>query len=821
MSSKKNLLAKLKKDIAKTKKTTPTTEESIRESNETHPELFGKVFLTENIEDLRNIIQTHVNFYPKDSIFLSLLDLPFSDIMQVFTKLKSMESFHPSVIKDIIKEYKPSTINEQDEDMELFNTLKNTNTFSIDMLIHLDEKVFDALLGVPFISQKYEAPYCKRLVDYLLENPPTNLKKQVDVFIYNNRYYEISELLQDPSVSSNEKQDFVVEYIKNQYENIKAKQFYIQLIEIVENKVSPFKQKLDGLLYRYIADKKFIPEVRKTLTIALDIMIHKNTTDKYLSKFFLTKAGLEKYKTNILPLFTNEKRYLKSIVRNEFQHSFLFENSEKIDWKTFLSILQNSGTSLETIESKLIKSIDHNRDFFVEKIQRLLESPETNLKNIRPVIHQFIQTFSKPNERKTLSRLLTSSKQQLVNFFNHLSLTNYIELCQDIQEFSPPNKQKEDPSFITKNTPMNLKTFEMDYRIFLEQHRLEIQDFESILIQFIGGKKEQFQNYTDRVLDDTYVFPNKTFFKDCVEMTYQQEKNILSINNIQVKVYYLMSKTKILQTDKIHESHLQFVKNQVSMTTASSPLEFFKSFIKTPILNHSSNFMKTLRSTQIKRFEEHDLTFASEIEESIYKHSSNLQTYVQSISRILLVADPIHSRFFSQSKYFKTILKDGFINIENIGEFLQLPLEKSFTLLFPEYFQNSNIQNILLQKAQFKLEEIFNFIVLRAFVMENPMARIPILPTSTEIFDKKLYALQFITDDTIMYGNEDDAFHLQPINESYLYDEIDRYFNETSKPYQYTEETNIVKEISSSTSVLVSDPLESFLDVAMDSIDSL
>jgi hypothetical protein len=806
MSSKKNLLAKLKKDIAKTKKTTPTTEESIRESNETHPELFGKVFLTENIEDLRNIIQTHVNFYPKDSIFLSLLDLPFSDIMQVFTKLKSMESFHPSVIKDIIKEYKPSTINEQDEDMELFNTLKNTNTFSIDMLIHLDEKVFDALLGVPFISQKYEAPYCKRLVDYLLENPPTNLKKQVDVFIYNNRYYEISELLQDPSVSSNEKQDFVVEYIKNQYENIKAKQFYIQLIEIVENKVSPFKQKLDGLLYRYIADKKFIPEVRKTLTIALDIMIHKNTTDKYLSKFFLTKAGLEKYKTNILPLFTNEKRYLKSIVRNEFQHSFLFENSEKIDWKTFLSILQNSGTSLETIESKLIKSIDHNRDFFVEKIQRLLESPETNLKNIRPVIHQFIQTFSKPNERKTLSRLLTSSKQQLVNFFNHLSLTNYIELCQDIQEFSPPNKQKEDPSFITKNTPMNLKTFEMDYRIFLEQHRLEIQDFESILIQFIGGKKEQFQNYTDRVLDDTYVFPNKTFFKDCVEMTYQQENNILSIHNIQVKVYYyLVSKTKILQTDKMHESHLQFVKNQVSLKIASSPLEFFKSFIKIPILNHSSNFMKTLRTTQIKRFQEHDLTFADEIEESIYKHSFNLQTYVQSIARILLVIDPLHSSFFSQSKYFKIILKDGFINIDNIGEFLQLPLEKSFSILFPEYFKNPDIQDIILQKAQLKIEEIFQFIVLRAFVMENPMARIPIIPTSTEVFDKKLYTVQFITEK-------------QPIYES---DETRPYLNETPKPYQYTEEINIVNDITISNKVFVSDPLESFLDVAMEAIDSL
>lgn len=806
MSSKKNLLAKLKKDIAKTKKTTPTTEESIRESNETHPELFGKVFLTENIEDLRNIIQTHVNFYPKDSIFLSLLDLPFSDIMQVFTKLKSMESFHPSVIKDIIKEYKPSTINEQDEDMELFNTLKNTNTFSIDMLIHLDEKVFDALLGVPFISQKYEAPYCKRLVDYLLENPPTNLKKQVDVFIYNNRYYEISELLQDPSVSSNEKQDFVVEYIKNQYENIKAKQFYIQLIEIVENKVSPFKQKLDGLLYRYIADKKFIPEVRKTLTIALDIMIHKNTTDKYLSKFFLTKAGLEKYKTSILPLLTNEKRYLKSIVRNEFQHSFLFENSEKIDWKTFLSILQNSGTSLETIESKLIKSIDHNRDFFVEKIQRLLESPETNLKNIRPVIHQFIQTFSKPNERKTLSRLLTSSKQQLVNFFNHLSLTNYIELCQDIQEFSPRNKQKEDPSFITKNTPMNLKTFEMDYRIFLEQHRLEIQDFESILIQFIGGKKEQFQNYTDRVLDDTYVFPNKTFFKDCVEMTYQQENNILSIHNIQVKVYYyLVSKTKILQTDEMHESHLQFVKNQVSLKIASSPLEFFKSFIKIPILNHSSNFMKTLRTTQIKRFQEHDLTFADEIEESIYKHSFNLQTYVQSIARILLVIDPLHSSFFSQSKYFKIILKDGFINIDNIGEFLQLPLEKSFSILFPEYFKNPDIQDIILQKAQLKIEEIFQFIVLRAFVMENPMARIPIIPTSTEVFDKKLYTVQFITEK-------------QPIYDS---DETRPYLNETPKPYQYTEEINIVNDITISNKVFVSDPLESFLDVAMEAIDSL
>lgn len=806
MSSKKNLLAKLKKDIAKTKKTTPTTEESIRESNETHTELFGKVFLTENIEDLRNIIQTHVNFYPKDSVFLSLLDLPFSDIMQVFTKLKSMESFHPSVIKDIIKEYKPSTINEQDEDMELFNTLKNTNTFSIDMLIHLDEKVFDALLGVPFISQKYEAQYCKRLVDYLLENPLTNLKKQVDVFIYNNRYYEISELLQDPSVSSNEKQDFVVEYIKNQYENIKAKQFYIQLIEIVENKVSPFKQKLDGLLYRFIADKKFIPEVRKTLTIALDIMIHKNTTDKYLSKFFLTKAGLEKYKTSILPLLTNEKRYLKSIVRNEFQHSFLFENSEKIDWKTFLSILQNSGTSLETIESKLIKSIDHNRDFFVEKIQRLLESPETNLKNIRPVIHQFIQTFSKPNERKTLSRLLTSSKQQLVNFFNHLSLTNYIELCQDIQEFSPPNKQKEDPSFITKNTPMNLKTFEMDYRIFLEQHRLEIQDFESILIQFIGGKKEQFQNYTDRTLDDTYVFPNKTFFKDCVEMTYQQENNILSINNVQVKVYYyLVSKTKILQTDKMHELHLQFVKNQVSLKIASSPLEFFKSFIKIPILNHSSNFMKALRTTQIKRFQEHDLTFADEIEESIYKHSFNLQTYVQSIARILLVIDSLHSSFFSQSKYFKIILKDGFINIDNIGEFLQLPLEKSFSILFPEYFKNPDIQDIILQKAQLKIEEIFQFIVLRAFVMENPMARIPIIPTSTEVFDKKLYTIQFITDN-------------QPIYES---DETRPYLNETPKPYQYTEEINIVNDITISNKVFVSDPLESFLDVAMEAIDSL
>lgn len=823
MSSKKLLLAKLKKDMASKKASVPKKSgpsESATDVVQIHKELVDRVLGADTTEAFKTIIQTHVNFYPGDKLLLKVIDLSQEERNQLFGEIKEAEEFD---LLQSIKKYTKSSVDEvSTEENTLLETIKKITDPTISTLIGLDDEVFDPLLTIEFYSDSNEMEYCKNLVNKLSGSSPiiTNeqLKKQVESYVYNHRYDEILGILQNENISDADKQVFVTEHIKNQYESTRSKQFFVTIWTLVEKKVYPFKKQLDSILYRFVQDKKFLPQIRKSLTMALDVLIHQNRTDKYLSKFFLTKNGLQKFKTMILPLLENEKqsaRYIRSIIRNEFEHSYLYQQAYKIAWKTYLSIFQTSinSSSLNGIEAQLISSLNHNRSVFVDKIVRLLQTTD-DLKTIRSVVFQFISTY-KPTERKELSKLLTLPRPALTKFFDETVVAEYLEQIKDVEIVSD-NKPKKKQTASVMNT---WNSMESENRIFLEKSRVEIMNFRCILIQPIHNS--DISKYVDREFEtnSSFMIPNEKFYHDCVYGSFSQSNTVFQLNGVEMSMYYyLLSKEIILQNESMFENHVKFVNNQTNVNRAATPLEYFRQFSKLPLLNHRSDVMTKLRNSTVIRLDELNIPKANELEQDLFSNSSSLQEYLKAVSRILLVTDKIVSSYFSQSKYFLEVLKSGYVNMSNLTGLLMSPLEHAFSILYPEYFINStNLQHILMNKAEVQLQRIYRSLIFRAFTIENPMSRLPILPTEIEITDKNILNINHVTDFSKVYISSENII---PINEAYNNPDIAMFFLKDPIQQTVTEIINVEGTTEDET-VTIFDPFHSFLQVALDHIEEL
>lgn len=819
-SSKKLLLAKLKKDMASKKASAPkkpvSSSTPVTELVQIHKELVDRVLGAETTEAFKTVIQTHVNFYPNDKLLLKVIHLSQEERHHLFLQIKENEEFD---LLESIKTFTKSSINEIVNDAEntLLETMKQTTDPTISILIGLDEYVFDPLLTLEFYSDSNETEYCKNLLHSLTTSVPTvtneHLRKLVESYMYNHRYDEILGILQNEHISDEEKQVFVTEHIKNQYESTRSKQFFVLIWTLVEKKVYPFKKQLDSLLYRFVQDKKFLPQIRKSLTMALDVLIHQNRSDKYLSKFFLTKHGLQKFKTMVLPKLDSEKqsiRYIRSIIRNEFEHSYLYQQAPKISWKTYLSIFQTS--SFNSIESQLLSTLRHNRSMYVEKIVRLLQTTD-DLKTIRAVIFQFISTY-KPSERKQLSKLLTLPRQALTTFFQETLVSEYLERLKDVQMISDKKSQK------SKSSPVKTWTsMESEYRVFLEKSRLEIPNFHCILIQSIHHS--DITKYVDREFEtnSSLMIPNDKFYHDCVHGACSQNNKVFQLNGIDMSVYYyLLSKEIVIQNENMFENHVKFITNQMNVNRATTPIEYFRQFSKLPLLNHRSDVMTKLRNNTVIRFDEMSIPNPRALEQQLFSNSSSLQDYLKTISRIILVTDKIVSPFFSKSNYFLQVLKSGYINMSNITGMLMSPLEHAFCLLYPEYFINPTLQPILLQKADVQIDRIYRSLIFRAFTIENPMSRLPIVPTEIEITDKRLWDLKYVTDVSTLYISSDN--HI-PIREAYHNPDISSFFLKDPVPQYVEEMTDNEENTVEDLPVNVLDPFHSFLQVALDYIEEL
>lgn len=826
-SSKKVLLAKLKKDMASKKAAAskkPTSPIVIEDAADIHRDLVDRVLGAGTEEEFRTILQTHVNFFPNDRVLLKVMTLTREDRVSLFTQVKESSGVLLDAVRAFIASLPLSSTDPlSPPENTLLQELKNISNPSVSTLIALDDEVFDPVLTLEFYSDSSETEYCTAMVNALLSDlsilNSTNreIKMYVYRYLYNHRYDEILGLLQNPNISDADKQVFVTEHIKNQYESTRSKQFFVLIWALVEKRTYPFRKQLDNLLFRFIQDKKFLPQIRKSLTLALDILIHNDRTDKYLSKFFLTKAGLQKFKTMTLPMLSNHKqsaRYIRSIIRNDFEHSYLYQHAHQITWKTYLSIFQDSvgSSSLVSIETRLISSLNHSRSIYADKIMRLLQSSTEEMKSIRSVVFQFISTF-KPSERKELGKLLTLPRPGLVKFFENTLAVDYMKQIQDVEIVA-----KETPKKKTVKTVQSWGSMESEYRIFLEKSRVEIMNFRCILLRPV----HDISDYSDRAFDadSSYILPNEKFYHDCVYGSSKQNKTIFQLNGVDMQVYYyLVSKEIVLQDEAMFEKHAEFVTNQVKVNDSKTPFEYFREFSKLPLLNHNSEVMTKLRQSIVSRLDE--LQVVHGIEEQVFFSSSSLQEYLQTISRILLVTDTIASPFFSKSKYFVHLLKTGYVNRATLPELLMSGMENAFCVLYPEYFMNGlDVQPILLNKARVQVQRIFFSLLLRAFTIENPMSRLPILPTEMDILDKSLLDIKPVTDFSKVYISYDQSVDLA---EAHLLTDVSTFFHKD--PVLVESDDLEIDAVEDRTVIgaepVAFDPFHSFLQVALDHVDEL
>lgn len=842
-SSKKNLLAKLKKDMSSSKKTSkskmppPTIigDDSLSIEH-VHLQLVQRILdLYQDDEAYKTVIQEHINFYPQDKILSKILDLSKDLRYTLFIQIKNSSPIH---LSDSIQSFLENTSTKSSSEyveLPIFNQLQllydSTDSITVHQLILLENDIFDSLLLCEFYSNETENIYCRDLIADLLTHKKSNissLTKIVEQFNYIHRNDQLFQILENDSISHDEKQDFVREYIQNQYELTRSKQFFILIWTLIENKTYPFKKQLDALLFRFVPDKKFLPQIRKHLTLALDVLIHKNKTDKYLSKFFLTKQGLYKFKDRILPQLEDSKksiRYIRSLIRQEFEQPYLYRHASKIHWKTYLDIIKNkNASSLLTIESELFNIIQNNRSEYTKKILKELDNEKSELKIIRNLIQQFISTF-KPNERKVLGKLLLVPKSEIKKFFTESALDDYMNVIKTID----PPIDENPKDMIVKTDKKTIKThvdwtqIRNDYQMYLEKNRLEIINFSFVLIEIIDDAARE---YIFETYDASKFIPNENFYRHCVQRTCTQKNTIFEIDGVKMKVYYYLStKEIVVQDENLYASHIQFVSNQCQLWEASTPAEYILYFVKLPILNHKSETINKLRQHIYNQILQFNLPLAQEIENNIYYQSSTLQDYLKSISRLFLIIDNINSTFFSQSSYFKTIVRNGYLNIANIFNLLNGSLEFSMHFLFPEYFTApSTIQPLLLQKARIVSQKIYKSFILRAFVIDNPMSRLPIFPTEIDILPVELNKLVFLTNTDILYGFENESFNNVDIKNGFKFAEISAYLNETASPVDdaIIDSTTTTSSPSISTEKdSISDPLSSFYDIALKYLDEL
>jgi hypothetical protein len=851
-TAKKTLLAKLKKDMLVSKKKTSgiaknqAGDESLSLAY-IQKEVVRKILDNiDNDEAYRNAIQQHVNFYPEDKYMLRILDLKAEDRMALFTKISATEPFDMgNSIKSFLDAKKISgnegAIDENNVVPVIISRLEelvssSANIFVSD-LVQTETHVFEPLLLLEFHSDKSESAFCERLVKYLLQTIPTPrpdldafLRKTVDAYLYEHRFDEIFEILEDDQISSVEKQEYVVEHIRNEFEATRSKLFFLLVWNIVEKKTYPFNRSLDNLLLRFIQDKKFLPSLKKQLTLALDVLIHNNRTDKYLSKFFLTKQGLQKFKNQVLPHLESTKsasRYIRSIIRAEMDpiQPYLYRHAYRVGWKSYLSIIQKvSHSTLSSSYDLLLAELQGSRQSIVVKILEILGDKNYNRKTLRTVIQQFIFTF-KPNERKALGKLLLVDEKSLKTFFEDTAVQNYVDRVNDLVINTTYNKNttsKSKPASI-----MSWETITRQHRVNLEKTRFEVNDFVCVLIEPLKTTADDgFKKYCNGRYENSSSkwVPNDRFYYDCVDGKTQQKGSVFTVNEVSMRVYYyISSKELILQDERWFNVHSDFVSIQVKLYDIQHPLEYIQTFSKVPLFQHQTDAMTRWRESVVSRLQECDIPASNKIEQVIFDASGTVQDYVESISRILLVTDKVASPFFAQSCYFITILKKGWVNLNALPQILEGTLEFAFHLLYPEYFINkSSICPILLQKASVHLNRIYKSLVMRAFIIHHPMARIPILLTEPDITDALLSDVESVINTEIIYGFQDEPFSNSLIGNAQEFSEIAPYFNNV--PIIVAEERTNLPVVSAAPTAdmeVMSNPFYSFYEDALQLVDEL
>ncbi len=840
-SSKKSLLAKLKKDIQVKKKTsvviTPSSSDDLHlrietsedvvvpappSSQERHLDFLRKLEIKfqENAsrQDIQDTVRLHLSYFPDDQTLSRLLLL---DVNQCKDFISSSMT-NPE--KNVLTELKAFTSAIQSsKTQDEFEVLKSK-------LSSLSEKTFQAFVEVdPFVFEDlsfqpaHNTFLVMGLMDTILALPPTTtpsqVKHTVQQYMYNHRYDYALTYLQNPEISEEEKDAFVHTSIRHEFENVRSQHLYFQIMNLIDEKTSAFQKPLQSILFRCVPDKLMIPSLKNFLEVMLDVIINQ-VSGKSLEKYFTSKAKLESFRQKFLPSLSSRETY-SALIHNrcveEFDQSYLYKNAKRIHFQTYLESIQKQvNNPLISVELDLYEHLRKNTQQKLHQMLTLLNQETINRTNLNVLLQQFIVT--RPYKEQTeLQKLTTATFPTIKNVLLKYEAQDYLQALKDMSTL-----QQDRDVLLREPTKINYMEVVNDTTEMIERTRPYLLDFDHIAI----SPMDDIAMYILRPDHDstTFFIPNELFYQHLMDESIpkSQLKNVFVLGKRKMTLANVnISNDYLIQDQETFYKGVSYIQQQKKMETISGPIPYFLQFCTTPVLNHQSQFMQSLReknrtllSSYLLKCEiSNERTDACVMEQSIYDASENLGQYAHSLSIVLTLLSSTTSSLSMYTNHFKNLLRTRQLVLSHLGELLTYNNDAILETLFPEALHAKEGSDIL--EGMFLQDTALckRRIVMDAYTRQFPMRRVPYLPVNPSL-------RSFRTDRVVL---DDDQTYDMP-------ESMHKFFQAPSEDVMdvmdvmdvviSTEQVDIITENVDEVPERV-DPLESFLEVAFDELNNL
>lgn len=761
-SSKKDLLAKLKKERERKRAQRAEEEEEVsrqpqpeslqdptRVHHERHAHLVQRLnqLVVETPfprNDILDTIRNHVAQYEEEDYVLRRVLTLDNAGLQSFIQLS------PRYVDRLLKFTEGFVKKWNDERREnWFDQFQHQlrsiepQDLTLQTLLELNPEVFRPLE----FQMTYQNQLLPSLVDMLVALPntitPIEMQKHVEQFLYNHRFDFVLSYLQNPETTDDDKNRFTHVMLKEMFESMRSKRLFFEIMTLVDEKRRDFAARLPSILYRSIPERETIPAIRKFLEIVLHVVILQSP-DATLRSLFPSNVQFERFKKTVLPSLQT-KEGIESIVHqqciNAIDQPYLFKMSDKINHQMFLDAIQRHiQTPLTSIEFDLYDRLHKNQDEKLEHVFVLLnQTPPINRQQFNTILERYIVTQPYKSQQ-TLRKLMTLSIDKVKDVLMNHQANQYVQILRDMTIDEPRTDTLVPPSNDVDAQEMQTDTYEL-----IERTRPFIPNFDHVAIAPIDDVDITTYIQSPDNTSTTYFLPNDQFFKDLVDPAIQKQQRgdqfmlgnrIMTVANVTVYNQY------IVQDERTFLEGQQFLQSQYRLVSTTHPIAFFREFERMPMLNHQSQFMERFRnknrvmmSTLITRrlpslSRVHSIVM--EMETSIYTHSANMGEYVDKMSLMVPLIHTSTSSLSTHSNFFVSLIQRNGFDWSHIGEVLSTPsLERVMEMFFPEAIYDES--GVLKGLYQQDMALVKRQILVDAYTTQFPMRRIPYLPTSTSL----------------------------------------------------------------------------------------
>jgi len=769
MSSKKALLSKLKKSLPKR----PTVEIEQVSPQSISSRHFQFLKSLEPLDSIQDAIRIHISIYPEDQFFSKLLDLDKSVILS-FINSQTIHSNIPLQLKRLIQ-----TIDKK-EDEDAFTILKQEcmSIQSFEKLIEMNPFIFESLYFYPTENQVL----IPQLLSFLFEQHNSSsfaeLRHLTQLWMFQHRHTVLLDYLQNPSISSDDKQQFVLKSLHSQYESLQSQRLFIKIFTLIENNIVAFQRPLLGILLQNVPDKQNIPSLRRYFELLLDITINQIPSSK-IKTYFSSAVKYRSFVENVLPtLPSNIERLIHQKCIDEFEQSFLYKNVYRVKWNDYLDILQKHlQNPLLSIDTLVYDYLTRQSQPSLNNILVYLQNPSIQLSQLRQLITRYINTQPR-SSHSSLKKLLNMDLDTLKDVLENTATENYITILKNIPSFDSIISIPDKPITYLDMTQTQLLT--------LQKTRPMISEFDHVAIK---GSKQNIIHYILKPDGESkdYYLPNEQFFLDLVNpnipkkqigKTFHIGKTSLEIANVTIHSQYL------IQDEDTYIKIMTYLEQQQQLSTIQHPFMYFSYFEKTPILQHPSLFLSTFRR-QIIQF----CPNMTEFEELVYQQSDTLFVYIKVISFYIALTQSSFVKFFHTTNW----------NMSKLASLFFLEQDFILKIVYPELDHSNNIP-LLLEILQQDVDLLIRRFMLIAYSIQYPTRRIPILPITTKSF---LYTNIRIDYDAILSSTPEQQEYISSISPSPIIS--------PSTPLLETLEDDEI----------TNDPFQNFLQVALHTLTEL